>query len=225
MKNKDLPISQLPLATELKGLELLPFAADSANGAMLVSLLAAFIRQGMATLAQVNACQPKLTSGPGIQITPENVIKTTLDVKPFKVVSALPTEDIEEKIYLVPDPDGEEDNLYIEYCWLGDRWEELGKFKAAIDLTPYETTEHAGQTYATKTELAGYVTTGVYETLSATVTQLAGLVAQMKNVLDTIPTIPASDGKIYGLSNGAWVEIASDTEDVATVTKETEEQS
>lgn len=226
MKNSNLPISQLQLATALTGLELLPFAADSANGAMFVSLLAAFIRQGMATLAQVNARQPMLTSGYGIEITPDNVIKTTLDAKPFKVVNALPTEDIEEKMYLIPDPNGKDNNLYIEYIWVEDHWEEVGKFKATIDLTPYETTEHATQTYATKTELEGYVTTGVYDTLSQTVTQLSTLVTQLKNKLDTIPEMPASDdGKTYGLSTGAWVEIASETEAVAVVNKEVTEQS
>ena len=92
MANQDLPISQLVLATALNGEELLPFAKDNANGALLVSLLKTFIRDGLATQEAVNAKQNKLTAGYGIEITADNKIKSTLDVSLFKIVDTLPTE-------------------------------------------------------------------------------------------------------------------------------------
>lgn len=48
MENKNLPISQLPLATELDGTEILPFARSNKNGGILVSLLKSYIRKELA---------------------------------------------------------------------------------------------------------------------------------------------------------------------------------
>lgn len=64
-----------------------------------------------------------------------------IDLSLFKVVSSLPTSDIDEsKIYLVANgetvPDGEL-NVYTEYIRINGQWEKIGEFKTAIDLTPY----------------------------------------------------------------------------------------
>lgn len=78
----------------------------------------------------------------------------TLDLTLYKVVSTLPTEDIDpNKIYLVLDTGGEGENIYKEYVYVNDSWEELGTYRATIDLTPYLTKEEASSLYATKSEL------------------------------------------------------------------------
>lgn len=92
----------------------------------------------------------------------------TLDLSLYKVVESLPETGIDpNKIYLVLDTSGEEGNEYTEYVYVIDSWEELGTYKATVDLTPYLKTEDAAQTYltkaeasstyATKTELGGKV--------------------------------------------------------------------
>lgn len=78
----------------------------------------------------------------------------TLDLTLYKVVSTLPTEDIDpNKIYLVLDTGGEGENIYKEYVYVNDSWEELGTYRATIDLTPYLTKEEASSLYATKSEV------------------------------------------------------------------------
>lgn len=218
MKNTNLPISQLPLATALDGMETIPFAKSNANGGLLVSLLTAYIRQGLATQSAVNLKQDALDAGYGIEITADNKIKTTLDVTPFVVVEELPETDILPKIYLVPDPEGEPGkNVYIEYLWIEDHWEELGKFTPAVDLAPYLKTTDAEATYAKKTDLAGLATTTEVDTLSGLVTSLTTLVNTIKEKVDTIPDIPEADGKCYALINGAWSVIADATENIAVI--------
>lgn len=224
MQNQDLPISQLILATELDGREILPFAKDNGNGALLVSLLKSFIREGLATQSAVDGKQNKLTAGYGIEITADNKIKSTLDVSPFKVVDTLPTADIENKIYLIPDPDGDPgSNEYVEYMYVGGKWEMLGKFSPSVDLTPYTKTADAEKTYAKKSELpdtSNFVERSVVNTLAEQVAQLVTSVTAIKNKIDTIPTMPLNDGKCYAILNGQWAVIADVTESVLTSTDE-----
>lgn len=218
MKNTNLTISKLPLATEIDGMETLPFAKGNENGGLLVSLLTAYIRQGLATQNSVNSKQDALEAGYGIEITADNKIKTTLDVTPFVVVEELPTTEILPKIYLVPDPEGEPDtNVYIEYLWIEDHWEELGKFTPEVDLAPYLKTTDAESTYAKKTDLNGLATSVELSELSGLISNLTNLVNSLKEKIDTIPDIPASDGKSYALVNGAWGVIADANENVAVV--------
>lgn len=75
-----------------------------------------------------------------------------LDTTVFTVVSALPTSNIENKVYLLSNGTSG-DNKYEEYIYTGDRsgtydatkWERLGSIKASVDMTNYytktETTE------------------------------------------------------------------------------------
>lgn len=61
----------------------------------------------------------------------------TIDLSLYKIVSELPTQDIDAtKIYLVLGTAGSQ-NTYIEYIYTGTAWEKLGEYKADIDLTPY----------------------------------------------------------------------------------------
>lgn len=82
--------------------------------------------------------QGTLKAGTGINIDADGTIKTTLDVGLYKVVSALPTTDIDtNKIYLVPDAEGQGQNVYVEYMYVNGKWEIVGQYKSDVDLTPY----------------------------------------------------------------------------------------
>lgn len=116
----------------------------------------AIISQDIETLKLTK--QDKLIAGSGIDIT-DNVVSCVLDLTLYKIVSELPTEDIDTtKIYLVVDSEGEQGNLYKEYIYVDGDWELLGEYKADIDLSPYLTKVEAADTYATKLELQQEVT-------------------------------------------------------------------
>lgn len=111
----------------------------------------AIISQDIETLKLTK--QDKLIAGSGIDIT-DNVVSCVLDLTLYKIVSELPTEDIDTtKIYLVVDSEGTHGNLYKEYIYVDGEWELLGGYKADIDLSPYLTKVEAADTYATKLEL------------------------------------------------------------------------
>ena len=57
----------------------------------------------------------------------------------FIVVSELPTEDIKEgKIYCIRDTSSTaQDNNYIEYAYINNKWEKIGEFQAEPDLSGY----------------------------------------------------------------------------------------
>ena len=57
----------------------------------------------------------------------------------FIVVSELPTEDIKEgKIYCIKDTRSTaQDNGYIEYAYINNKWEKIGEFQAKPDLSGY----------------------------------------------------------------------------------------
>lgn len=111
----------------------------------------AIISQDIETLKLTK--QDKLIAGSGIDIT-DNVVSCVLDLTLYKIVSELPTEDIDTtKIYLVVDSEGTHGNLYKEYIYVDGEWELLGEYKADIDLSLYLTKVEAADTYATKLEL------------------------------------------------------------------------
>lgn len=111
----------------------------------------AIISQDIETLKLTK--QDKLIAGSGIDIT-DNVVSCVLDLTLYKIVSELPTEDIDTtKIYLVVDSEGTHGNLYKEYIYVDGEWELLGEYKADIDLSSYLTKVEAADTYATKLEL------------------------------------------------------------------------
>ena len=57
----------------------------------------------------------------------------------FIVVSELPTEDIKEgKIYCIKDTSSTaQNNGYIEYAYINNKWEKIGEFQAQPDLSNY----------------------------------------------------------------------------------------
>ncbi len=86
--------------------------------------------------AIVEALKLKTINGESIKGEGDIVIDLSL----FKIVDKLPTTDILNKVYLVKNeeavPDGEL-NVYVEWIHANGKWEKLGEFKTAIDLTPY----------------------------------------------------------------------------------------
>lgn len=67
----------------------------------------------------------------------------------FIVVSELPTEDIKEgKIYCIKDTSSTaQDNGYIEYAYINNKWEKIGEFQATPDLSKYARTDKYTQFY------------------------------------------------------------------------------
>ena len=75
-----------------------------------------------------------LDSNGSVPIEQLGNIDTTL----FLIVRELPTTDIKtNKIYLVPNQDGQGNNVYIEYLYVENVWEKLGEFKPKVDLSGY----------------------------------------------------------------------------------------
>lgn len=98
----------------------------------------------------------------------ENGNNVTIDLTLFKVVDQLPTTDIDvNKIYLLPNPAGQDGNTYIEYMYIDGKWEVVGEYKSEMSLDNYYTKEDADKKFLTKTEagnLADYVKSGELDT-------------------------------------------------------------
>lgn len=62
-----------------------------------------------------------------------------IDTNLFVIVNELPTEDIKDgKIYCIKDTSSTDtQNVYIEYAYLNEKWEEIGRFHADPDLSGY----------------------------------------------------------------------------------------
>ena len=82
-----------------------------------------------------------------------DAISGTVDsggVVEFVVVNELPTEEIKNAIYLVPNGDEKEKNLFDEYIYINGVWELIGSAGVEVDLdeyvknTDYATTDKAG---------------------------------------------------------------------------------
>ena len=73
----------------------------------------------------------------------------------FMVVSELPTEDIKEgKIYCIKDTSSTaQDNGYIEYAYINNKWEKVGEFQAEPDLSGYA--KLSGSTFTGDVKIVG----------------------------------------------------------------------
>lgn len=80
-------------------------------------------------------------AGNGIDITGDT-ISCTLDTSLYSIVTELPETGLPNKIYLLPSTKTEEGNIYTEYGYVNNKWEEIGKYKADVDLSPYERALH-----------------------------------------------------------------------------------
>ena len=94
--------------------------------------------------SQLDTKQNKLTAGTNISIS-GSTISCTIDTTLYKVVTSLPSTpaaaDV-SKIFLVASTESSTQNVYKEYIWKGDAWEQLGEYKSEVDLTPYFKTEN-----------------------------------------------------------------------------------
>lgn len=87
-------------------------------------------------IQDISGKQDNLIEGEGISIV-NNVISCTHDKTLYKIVTELPTTGEEHKIYLIVSEESEEYNVYDEWAYINGSWEQLGKYKATVDLTPY----------------------------------------------------------------------------------------
>ena len=80
------------------------------------------------------------TPGEGLSLE-GGILKVTLDTTIFKVVESLPTAPAASdanKIFLVRDSSSKASgNVYIEYLFINNAWEELGRQQVEIDMEPY----------------------------------------------------------------------------------------
>ena len=107
------------------------------------------------------------------------VLKNAQDIEVLKnrpileiqIVDELPEVGQEGILYLVPSEDSSEGNLYEEYVWVNDTWEQVGS--ASIDLSNYATldgdNEFAGEnTFSDTTHFVGIETQGIVPSASNT---------------------------------------------------------
>ena len=99
--------------------------------------------------------QDKLTAGVGITISENNVISANSGTIKFQTVSELPEIGEENVIYLLPNDDTQEQNLYDEYIYTNGAWEKIGSASFDADLTEY----------VKKEDIADVATTGDYNDL------------------------------------------------------------
>lgn len=71
-------------------------------------------------------------------------VKQLVDHNLIKIVTELPTTDIDKNcIYLVPNKDGDGNNVFVEYIYVESKntFEEVGRIQAKVDLSDYYTKE------------------------------------------------------------------------------------
>ena len=105
------------------------------------------------TLTNINTTlqnkQDKLTAGDGITISPNGVISITntstlgFQYKIVKILPSPPGKDYENIIYLVPNPQGVNGNIFIEYICINKDsnyiWEQIGSLTTDVNLDGYVT--------------------------------------------------------------------------------------
>lgn len=61
-----------------------------------------------------------------------------LDLSLYIIADSLPTSDIKtNKIYLVRNASGADNNIYTEYAYINNAWEKIGEYQASVDLSNY----------------------------------------------------------------------------------------
>ena len=80
------------------------------------------------------------TTGEGLSLE-GGILKVTLDTTLFKVVESLPAAPAASdanKIFLVRDSSSKASgNVYVEYMYVNEAWEEIGRQQVEVDLGPY----------------------------------------------------------------------------------------
>lgn len=105
------------------------------------------------TLTNINSTlqnkQDKLTPGDGITIDPDGTIRVTntstlgFQYKIVKMLPSPPRKDYENIIYLVPNTQGVDGNIFIEYICINKDsnyiWEQIGSLTTDVNLDNYVT--------------------------------------------------------------------------------------
>ena len=106
----------------------------------------------------------------------------------------MPTEDINEgKIYCIRDTSSTaQDNNYIEYAYINNKWEKVGEFQAEPDLSGYarlDSPKFTGNAFANSLSVTNFI---------------AGYVNKNDNsrYFRTLSNTEASDNKTYNTSGG-----------------------
>lgn len=106
-----------------------------------------------------------------IEILAGRIENVKVDI--FRVVTTLPTQDIEEDVvYLVPATTTGEQNTYIEYTYVNNAWEKLGEVSSTVDLSDYYTKDEANSIFAQ----------------SSAVTNLSTSVSELETVVSGLST-------------------------------------
>lgn len=135
-----------------------------------------------------------------------------IDTQIVIVVSALPTVDIKtNKIYLVPNSAGKDDNVYSEYLYINNKWEKLGEYKAEVNLSSYaklnannvftEGQTVKGLDFSGGTSKDGFAIYGEYNQFVGKVVHISGaLTVNNNDVVASAITLNNSDTSITGLN-------------------------
>ncbi len=103
-----------------------------------LSVKPAIITQVNNNTNSINGKLDKKPDGTVDLITANNKIDARyldIDSDLFIVVASLPSTGVANKIYLVPNSDGAGSNVYDEYIWLSNKWEQFGTI--TVDLSNY----------------------------------------------------------------------------------------
>lgn len=132
--------------------------------------LEAAIKDSQGTLSdEIEKKQDKLVSGTNIKtVNGESLLgsgNVAIDLSLYKVVTELPTEDIDEnKIYLVSNGQTEGNNVYTEYMYVDSKWEVTGEYQSSVDLTPYAKTADVNEALALKADASSVYTKSEVDT-------------------------------------------------------------
>lgn len=109
-------------------------------------------------IEKINNKADKFTVGTGLTLEDGQLkLSNTFNTDIFKVVTTLPTEDVDKNsIYVVPSEVTEDGNLFNEYFYVevdGEyKWEKFGEVKASLSLDEYDKAIEALQAKVTALE-------------------------------------------------------------------------
>lgn len=115
----------------------------------------------------------------------------------FTVVNALPTTNIENKVYLLRATNVGNKNNYAEYIYTGDRtavydatkWEKLGEIAAEVNLDGYMTANDVRNAIQSTQSSIENDYNGKFETVQ---TDVDSLTTRVNNIKQFNPTIPSN---------------------------------
>lgn len=129
----------------------------------------------------------------------------------FIVVSELPTEDIKEgKIYCIKDTSSTaQDNGYIEYAYINNKWEKIGEFQAEPDLSGYAKLDSNNKFTENNLFQKGLSTMFLYRSTNGYLRSAVGYDANSNNLAYTTNGSVAYVGKeesfVFTLEDGSTV--------------------